>query len=90
MLFGETEEEAFRRLRKLEVQEAESERGFRNDFQEAMEKVDQVYLQELLKSQSNGEGQSSRSRHDVATKNEGTTNEDIEVCPLTLVIFVEI
>ena len=34
ILFGETEIEAFRRLRKLEVLEPESnDRGFRNDFQ---------------------------------------------------------
>ncbi|XP_028966617.1 pre-mRNA-splicing factor 18 [Galendromus occidentalis] len=74
LLFGESEIEAFRRLRKLEVQEPELERGFRNDFQEAMEKVDQVYLQELLRD---GDQKDSKSRHDVAIKDEGMTHEEM-------------
>ncbi|XP_045479237.1 pre-mRNA-splicing factor 18 [Harmonia axyridis] len=49
LLFGETELDAFKRLRKDELLEPEA-RGFRNDFQEAMEKVDQDYLQDLLKN----------------------------------------
>lgn len=67
MMFGESELEAFRRLRRCEILEPEVNRvrvlfyklirccfmitccqGFRNDFQEAMEKVDQDYLDELL------------------------------------------
>jgi len=76
LMFGESEEEAFRRLRRLEVQEPELEKGLRNDFQEAMEKVDQIYLHELLKSQG-GEQDAGRSRHDVATRDEGTTIDDL-------------
>ncbi|KAI5644524.1 prp18 domain-containing protein [Phthorimaea operculella] len=48
LLFAETELQAFRRLRRIEIQEPEANRGFRNDFQEAMEKVDQAYLNEIL------------------------------------------
>lgn len=48
LLFGESELDAFNRLRKCELLEPEINRGFRNDFQEAMEQVDQAYLDELL------------------------------------------
>ncbi|XP_014601831.1 PREDICTED: pre-mRNA-splicing factor 18 isoform X2 [Polistes canadensis] len=50
LLFGESEKEAFKRLRKHEIFEAEVNKGFRNDFQEAMEQVDQAYLNEILTS----------------------------------------
>ncbi|RZC39937.1 pre-mRNA-splicing factor 18 [Asbolus verrucosus] len=50
LLFGETEIDAFKRLRKCELLEPEVNKGFRNDFQEAMEQVDQAYLDELLTS----------------------------------------
>ncbi|KAE8749723.1 hypothetical protein FOCC_FOCC003463 [Frankliniella occidentalis] len=47
-LFGESEAEAFQRLRRVEILEPEVNKGFRNDFQEAMERVDQGYLDELV------------------------------------------
>ncbi|KAK4883586.1 hypothetical protein RN001_006905 [Aquatica leii] len=50
LLFGETEVEAFKRLRRCEILEPEMNKGFRNDFQEAMEQVDQDYLDEILAS----------------------------------------
>ncbi|XP_014270916.1 pre-mRNA-splicing factor 18 [Halyomorpha halys] len=56
LLFAETELEAFKRLRKCEILEPEINKGLRNDFQEAMEKVDQAYLDEILKSQGQGKG----------------------------------
>lgn len=46
--FGESDSEAFHRLRKCEISEPEVNRGFRNDFQEAMEQVDAAYLAEIL------------------------------------------
>lgn len=52
-LFGENEEGSFNRLRKSELLEPEIDRGFRNDFQEAMEQVDQTYLNEMLDSSKN-------------------------------------
>ncbi|KAM3966887.1 pre-mRNA processing factor 18 [Aphomia sociella] len=48
LLYGENEMQSFKRLRRIEIQEPEANRGFRNDFQEAMEKVDQAYLNEIL------------------------------------------
>lgn len=59
LLFAETDLEAFKRLRKCEILEPEINKGLRNDFQEAMEKVDQAYLDELLKSQGQGKGGST-------------------------------
>ncbi|XP_050536886.1 pre-mRNA-splicing factor 18 [Daktulosphaira vitifoliae] len=52
MLFGESELDSFKRLRKSELAEPESNKGFRNDFQEALEKVDQDYLDELMTNQT--------------------------------------
>ncbi|XP_055676912.1 pre-mRNA-splicing factor 18 [Lutzomyia longipalpis] len=52
-LFGENDQEAFRRLRQCEITQPEINRGFRNDFQEAMEQVDQAYLDEILTSHGN-------------------------------------
>jgi len=48
LIFGETEPEAFDRLRQCEISQPEANRGFRNDFQEAMEQVDAAYLQEMF------------------------------------------
>nr|CAG4649226.1 EOG090X03WO [Scapholeberis mucronata] len=59
ILFGESDIEAFRRLRKLEISEPEINRGLRNDFQEAMERVDEAYLNEILSSVKNEEEQHS-------------------------------
>lgn len=58
ILFGESDIEAFRRLRKLEISEPEINRGLRNDFQEALERVDEAYLNEILSTQKD-EGEHS-------------------------------
>ncbi|XP_054708255.1 pre-mRNA-splicing factor 18-like [Uloborus diversus] len=76
LLFGETEIEAFQRLRRLEILEPEVDRGFRNDFQEAMEKVDQAYLDEILKTQ--GTTEDGKSVNDVKVEDEGTSMEEIK------------
>ncbi|KAG8190565.1 hypothetical protein JTE90_014043 [Oedothorax gibbosus] len=76
ILFGESELEAFQRLRRLEILEPEVDRGFRNDFQEAMEKVDQAYLDEILKTQGNTEDR--KSANDVKVEDEGTSIEEIK------------
>lgn len=75
LLFGESEIEAFKRLRKCEILEPEVNKGFRNDFQEAMEQVDQAYLNEILTS---SKSQSLDGKGDVNVPDEGVTYEDIE------------
>ncbi|XP_015917490.1 pre-mRNA-splicing factor 18 [Parasteatoda tepidariorum] len=76
ILYGETEFEAFQRLRRLEILEPEVDRGFRNDFQEAMEKVDQAYLDELMKTQ--GSVEDGKSVNDVKVEEESTSMEEIK------------
>lgn len=61
MLFGESELDACKRLRKCELLEPEVNRGFRNDLQEAMDQVDQEYLNELLKTDSNDNQSKAKS-----------------------------
>lgn len=77
LLFGEGELEAFQRLRRLEILEPEVDRGFRNDFQEAMEKVDQAYLDEIMKTQ--GTIEDRKSVNDVKVEDEETSIEEIKV-----------
>lgn len=75
LLFGESELAAFHRLRKCEILEPEVNKGFRNDFQEAMEQVDQAYLNELLVS---SKPQNRDAKGDVIVPDEGVTYEDIQ------------
>lgn len=53
-LFGETDRDAFQRLRFIEITQPEVQHGFRNDFKDAMDEVDQQYLKEILASSSGG------------------------------------
>ncbi|CAD1478472.1 unnamed protein product, partial [Heterotrigona itama] len=93
LLFGESEIEAFKRLRKCEILEPEVNKvgtnheklfqrmyifliyGFRNDFQEAMEQVDQAYLNEILAS---SKPQNRDGKGDVNVPDEGVTYEDLQ------------
>ncbi|XP_063244257.1 pre-mRNA-splicing factor 18 [Bacillus rossius redtenbacheri] len=82
LLFGETEVDAFKRLRRSEILEPEINKGLRNDFQEALEKVDQAFLDEILASHTpNGEGHQS---NDVKVQDDGITYEEIQKMAATL------
>ncbi|CAE1167702.1 PRPF18 [Acanthosepion pharaonis] len=74
-LFGETDYESYQRLKRLETLEPDVNKGqgFQNDFKAALDKVDQEYLNELIKT-TDGAVQSN----DVSVKDDGTTLEDIE------------
>ncbi|ESN93624.1 hypothetical protein HELRODRAFT_157830 [Helobdella robusta] len=76
-LFGESDYESFLRLRKLEVLEPEVNKGFKNDFQDAMDKVDEDYVNELLKSSSDDSEQMASLGADVKVKDDGTTYEEV-------------
>ncbi|XP_066599837.1 pre-mRNA-splicing factor 18 [Prorops nasuta] len=80
-LYGETEIEAFKRLRKCEIQEPEVNKGFRNDFQEAMEQVDQAYLNEILAS---SKPHDRDRKGDVNVPDEEVTYEDIQKMSIKL------
>lgn len=73
LLFGETEHEAFERLKKLEASEPDFNiGGGANDFKAAMDQVDQEYFNEIMSSSD------SSSKPTVSVKDDGTTKEDIE------------
>lgn len=84
IIFAESEDEACRRLRKLEIEEGDMTiEGIRNDYKDALDKVDEVYLAEMLKSQGNEKetaegGSSKRSRYDVEITETKVTYEDLE------------
>ncbi|XP_038061463.1 pre-mRNA-splicing factor 18-like [Patiria miniata] len=73
-LFGETDAEAFFRLRRYEMLAPEVNKGLRNDFKEAMDKVDQQYLEEMVKLQ--GEDVPNRA-YDIKFEDDGSTIDDI-------------
>ncbi|XP_037946893.1 pre-mRNA-splicing factor 18-like [Teleopsis dalmanni] len=75
LLFGETEIDSFNRLRQCEITQPESNRGFRNDFQEAMEQVDQAYLQEMF---ANTPTAKEEKQSDVTELDESVTWETIQ------------
>lgn len=78
LLFGESETDSFKRLRQLEIREPELNRGLRNDFQEAMDKVDQAYLNEVLKSGARGEASDKTKANDVKVQSSDTDMDKIQ------------
>lgn len=77
LLYGESEYDAFKRLRQYEISEPEVNRGFRNDFQEAMDEVDQAYLDEILKTGTNAGDGSNKQKSDELLLEEAITYDDI-------------
>lgn len=75
LLFAETEQDAFKRLRKCEILEPEVNKGFRNDFQEAMEQVDLAYVNEILAPLKPG---SNGSKVEVNIFDGGVTYDDLQ------------
>lgn len=75
-LFNETEMEAYKRLRQLEILQPDPEKGFRNELKAAMDDVEQQYLKELVKSST--DGQETSKACDVKVKNDVITDEDME------------
>ncbi|TMW45498.1 hypothetical protein DOY81_009420 [Sarcophaga bullata] len=81
LLFGETEPEAFQRLRQCEISQPEANRGFRNDFQEAMEQVDQAYLQEMF---ANTTTSKEEKKNEFAELDESVDWESIKAMSLKM------
>ena len=77
LLFGESEHDAFLRLKHLELVNPDQTRGQVNDFQQAMEQVDQAYLNEILKSDVKSE-EAKKKLHDVKIDEMNTTIEEIK------------
>ncbi|GAU93345.1 hypothetical protein RvY_05299 [Ramazzottius varieornatus] len=72
-IFGENEEESARRLKVLEIHEPEANIGFRNDLKLAMDKIDEEYMNELAKGQTD----SSKAALDIKINEDGTTLQTI-------------
>lgn len=67
-MFGESDRDAFQRLRHMEITQPEVQHGFRNDFKDAMDEVDQQYLKEIL----------AHSSEENATKNDEQQESEID------------
>ncbi|XP_054844869.1 pre-mRNA-splicing factor 18 isoform X3 [Eublepharis macularius] len=74
-LFGETDYDAFQRLRKIEILAPEVNKGLRNDLKAALDKIDQQYLNELVGGQEQGEDD---TQNDLKVHEENTTIEELE------------
>uniref|UniRef100_A0A8C5BED3 Pre-mRNA-splicing factor 18 n=1 Tax=Gadus morhua TaxID=8049 RepID=A0A8C5BED3_GADMO len=80
-LFGESDYEAFQRLRKIEILAPEVNKGLRNDLKAAMDKIDQQYLNEIVGGTEAGEVD---TQHDLKVHEEHTTIEELEALGKTL------
>jgi len=60
-LFGETQEEACQRLRLVEMMAKEENKGLRNDFKAAMDRLDRTYMDHITE----GSGEHAQKAHDV-------------------------
>ncbi|XP_074019034.1 pre-mRNA-splicing factor 18 isoform X5 [Numenius arquata] len=74
-LFGETDYDAFQRLRKIEILAPEVNKGLRNDLKAALDKIDQQYLNEIVGGQEAGDDD---SQNDLKVHEENTTIEELE------------
>uniref|UniRef100_A0A3Q2CWM2 Pre-mRNA-splicing factor 18 n=1 Tax=Cyprinodon variegatus TaxID=28743 RepID=A0A3Q2CWM2_CYPVA len=75
-LFGESDYDAFQRLRKIEILTPEVNKGLRNDLKAAMDKIDQQYLNEIVGGTESGEPD---TQHDLKVHEENTTIEELEL-----------
>uniref|UniRef100_A0A3Q2QYA4 Pre-mRNA-splicing factor 18 n=2 Tax=Fundulus heteroclitus TaxID=8078 RepID=A0A3Q2QYA4_FUNHE len=80
-LFGESDYDAFQRLRKIEILTPEVNKGLRNDLKAAMDKIDQQYLNEIVGGTEAGEPD---TQHDLKVHEENTTIEELEALGKTL------
>ncbi|XP_036441400.1 pre-mRNA-splicing factor 18 isoform X2 [Colossoma macropomum] len=80
-LFGETDYDAFQRLRKIEILAPEVNKGLRNDLKAAMDKIDQQYLNEIVGGQEAGD---LDTQHDLKVHEENTTIEELEALGASL------
>ncbi|KAJ4937573.1 hypothetical protein JOQ06_002207 [Pogonophryne albipinna] len=75
-MFAESDYDAFQRLRKIEIQTPEVNKGLRNDLKAAMDKIDAQYLNEIVGGTEPGE---LDTQHDLKVHEENTTIEELEV-----------
>ncbi|XP_034375620.1 pre-mRNA-splicing factor 18-like isoform X1 [Arvicanthis niloticus] len=74
-LFGETDDDAFKRLRKMEILTPEVNKGLRNDLKAALDKIEQQSLNEIVGGQEPGE---EDTQNDLKVPEEHSTLEELE------------
>eukprot|EP00794_Sanderia_malayensis_P015079 gene15079-16635_t len=74
-LFGETEDEVAQRLRYVEMMAKEDDKGLRNDFKAAMDKIDQDFLDEIVNQQGVS---NSKEASDIRVKGDFIDLETIQ------------
>ncbi|XP_031237748.1 pre-mRNA-splicing factor 18-like [Mastomys coucha] len=74
-LFGETDYDAFQRLRTLEIRTPEGNESLRNDLKASLDKIDQQCLNEIVGAQEAGEVD---TQNDLKVQEENTTMEELE------------
>lgn len=77
LLFGETEHDAFLRLKHLELINPDQTKGQVNDFQQALERVDEVYINEMLKMENQNENV-RKKMHDVKVEEVHLSEADLQ------------
>lgn len=73
--FGESDYDAFQRLRKIEILAPEVNKGLRNDLKAAMDKIDLQYLNEIVGGTEPGQ---IDTQFDLKVHEENTTIEELE------------
>ncbi|NWW58294.1 PRP18 factor, partial [Ifrita kowaldi] len=73
-LFGETDYDAFQRLRKIEILALEVNKGLRNDLKDALDKIDQHYWNEIVGQEAGDDD----TQKDLKVHEETTTIEELE------------
>ncbi len=71
-LFGETEKETLMRLRRLEIEQPDMKEGWKNDFQTALQEVDDELLKEVIEGTQNAVG-----KHDIVVDDDMKDFEEI-------------
>lgn len=77
LLFGESEHDAFARLKHLELINPDQTKGQVNDFQQAFERVDEVYINEMLKTEGENENV-QKKLYDVKVEETNLSDEDLK------------
>ncbi|KJE89299.1 hypothetical protein CAOG_00799 [Capsaspora owczarzaki ATCC 30864] len=75
-LFGETNEDVLERLRQLEIVEPDTNKGFRNDFMDAIGVVDQEMLDELMQQEASS--RSAKVRKADTIESEKTSFQELQ------------
>ncbi|XP_051830224.1 pre-mRNA-splicing factor 18-like [Antechinus flavipes] len=70
-LFGETDYDAFQRLRKMEILMPEVNKGLKNDLKAALDEVEQQHFQDIVAGED--------TQKDLKAREENTTFEEFEV-----------